>query len=135
MSIHWTDTTKTEPCMPCFNELEYYVGRSRVWGIHDAYYKAEKEVIKDHNDFCEIIRNLHDENQRLKSKVNELTKADISANVNIKSSLIIMRGRKPRKLNDMQIEKAQRMKQDGMKFSAIAHQFDVSERTIRRVLA
>lgn len=69
MRIVWRDKNRTDDPSPALNKLEYYINRSRVDGIDQAYTDAVNEYVQEYNSKCSEIVSLRQEIISLKSQI------------------------------------------------------------------
>ena len=131
MKITWTDKNRKDDPAPETNDIEnklrvlgYYVNRSRVGGIHEAfanlenqYSKATAEYIRDWNSQNERIGGLQKEITELKRQLEKWTK-----------------NQKGRRKKNVAIEEVLSLKKEGLSNRKIGEQLNISEGTVRNIL-
>jgi uncharacterized protein YukE len=132
--VEWEDKTRTDLCFPQYNQLKGYIERSRVFGIQEAYSDASAEVSRIYNEQNNKINELSKE-------VRMLTNALNKANVTLDELQNKKRppaketdGRKEKYMDDWQVERAKRMREDNISYAEIGKDLRVSSRTVRRAV-
>ena len=119
MRVVWRDKSRLDDPSPALNRLEYYINRSKIEGIGQAYTNAINEYVEEYNSKCAEIVSLKQEVAFLKSKL------DIWNNQ--------QHGRRS-VLNDINRKNIDIKKEKGLSNRQIAKDLNISEGTVRNYL-
>lgn len=119
MRIVWSDRNRLDDPNPSLNGLEYYINRSNVDGIRQAYTNVINDYVREYNAKLAEISNLKQENIVLKARLDVWKRQQ--------------HGRKS-VLNDINKKSIDMKKEKGLSNRQIAKELNISEGTVRNYL-